>query len=219
MWACSEASWSSTTYQAWDQSLREHVEKMTGTKRLCISENGQNPKEGGEGSLLTCLMRLMRMFWGVIPTIISHKLEVEEDDKEQMVKQEEMEVDHRARKVELGGQMTPEPIGLKCPTNPRRTINTCTSQGHWPLTNYSSVSQHSQINSNCLSSYQAPCRQHKISHLTHSRSEVISGKSCQISCDSCSISTNFRIQIQTSFTSPPVLNILNKMWNPNHLAY
>ena len=106
MWACSKVSLLSTTYQPWDQSLREHVEKMTGTKRLCISENGQNPKEGGEGSLLTCLMRLMRMFWGVIPTIISHELEVEEDDKEQMVKQEEMEVDHRVRKVEL------EPLSL-----------------------------------------------------------------------------------------------------------
>lgn len=104
MWACSKVSLLSTTYQVWDWSLREHVEKTMWTKRLCISENTR--QNGEKPSLLAHPMRLVRMFWGVIPTIISHELEVEEDDKEQMVKQEEMEVDHRVRKVEL------EPLSL-----------------------------------------------------------------------------------------------------------
>ena len=69
-----------------------------------------------------------------ISTIVSHELEVEEDDEEQAVMQEENEVDHRVRKVELGTWMTPEPIGLGHTTYPRRTIDTCTSQGHWPRT-------------------------------------------------------------------------------------
>jgi hypothetical protein len=92
-----------------------------------------------------------------------------------MVKQEEEEVDRWARKVERGRRMTPEPTGR--PTYPRRTIDACTSQGHRPPTNYSSVSRRSRNNSNCLSSYRARCRcstlLHEISH-PHSRSNVVS---------------------------------------------